>query len=406
MKGKRITNNKNLGKDAFDHAIVIGSSIAGLTAAHILTNHFAQVTVIERDHLPDNSEFRHGVPQARHAHTLKPRGQMILEKQFPGLSAELVAKGAISINPKREIAYFESGGWHSPSYPSTVKTAASSRPLLDSTIYHRLAESSHVNFLQKHEVTGLSFDERQGVVTGVRLHNRVEPQAKDSELQANLVVDASGRGSHAPQWLESLGYAPPQESVINAFPGYETRIYRQPHHFNHDWKSLYIMPEPPHNTRGGVIIPIEDDRWYVSLVGMAHDYPPGDEEGFMAFARSLPSQQLYEAIKDAEPLSKPYGFRNTEDRLRHYDKLSRYLEGFLVFGDAVYTLNPIYALGMTLATMGSLVLDRCIQAVRAASDITGLAQTFQKQLSKIVMGSWKMVTKEDLRWPNAEVALI
>ena len=172
---------------------------------------------------------------------------------------------------------------------------------------------------------------------------------------------------------------------------------------------MYILPEPPHSTRGGVIIPIEGDRWYVSLIGMDHDYPPNDDEGFLAFARSLPSQQLYEAIKDAEPLSKPYGFRHTEDRLRHYDRLSRYLEGFLVFGDAVYTLNPIYALGMTVATMGSLVLDRTLQAQRnqrTAGDITGLAQTFQKQLGKVVMGPWKMVTKQDQRWPNAETNIL
>ena len=193
MNRKYTSNSKNTDKSAFDNAVVIGSSIAGLTAARVLTNHFAQVTVIERDHLPDNAEFRSGVPQARHAHTLKPRGQMILERLFPGLSDELVAKGAVSINPKSEIAYYESGTWRAPYYRSAIKSTAASRPLLDSTIYHRLADHPKVNFIQEHEVAGLSVDERRGAVTGVLLHNRHQAHAENRELAANLVVDASGR---------------------------------------------------------------------------------------------------------------------------------------------------------------------------------------------------------------------
>jgi 2-polyprenyl-6-methoxyphenol hydroxylase-like FAD-dependent oxidoreductase len=139
---------------------------------------------------------------------------------------------------------------------------------------------------------------------------------------------------------------------------------------------------------------------------MARDYPATDEQGFLDFARSLPTSRLYEAIKDAEPLSKPCGFRRTEHRVRHFDRLPRYLEGFLVAGDAAYALNPVYAQGMTAAAMGSLALDHALkqQQIKAGSDLTGLAKSFQKQLSKAVAATWAMGTREDQRWPATEVA--
>jgi 2-polyprenyl-6-methoxyphenol hydroxylase-like FAD-dependent oxidoreductase len=406
MNTKPVMSDNQESGTPFGHAVVIGSSIAGLTIARVLTDHFARVTIIERDRLPDTPDFRRSVPQARHAHTLPLRGQMILEQQFPGLTAELVANGAISINGGSEMAFFIAGGWHEVSHPSAVVYMTSSRPLLETTIYRRLAKNPRVHIIQEHEVVGLQVDERGERVTGVRLRDRHAAHADETELLADLVVDASGRDSRAPQWLESLGYPTPQEETVNAFAGYATRIYQRPTGFNAGWKTLYIRPTPPNGTRGGIILPIEGDRWHVTLVGMAHDYPPTDEEGFLAFARSLPSQELYEAIKEARPLTKPYGYRRSESRLRHYEKLPRYLEGFLVSGDAVYTLNPVYAQGMTAAAMASLALDRSLQAQRrwpGAGNLTGLAREFQQQLSRVEAEPWRMVTSQDRHWPTTEV---
>jgi len=220
-------------------------------------------------------------------------------------------------------------------------------------------------------------------------------------------VDASGRDSQTPHWLADLGYTPPQETTIHAFAGYASRLYRRPAEAGAPWKTLYIRPAPTSSTRGGVIIPIEGDRWHVTLAGMGGDYPPTDEQGFLDFARSLPSSRLYEAIQEAEPLTKPYGYRRGENRMRHYESLPRYLEGFLAYGDSVSTLNPVYGLGMTAAALGSLALQHSLQTQRrmqAAGDLTGLAQSFQRQLSRAVASTWHMVTREDRRWPATETA--
>jgi flavin-dependent dehydrogenase len=255
-------------------------------------------------------------------------------------------------------------------------------------------------------VIGLSVDQNGQQVTGVRLRGRPGLPAPQTNLAADLVVDASGRDSLAPHWLAGLGYAPPQETTVNAFVGYASRLYRRPADWNERWRTLYVRPTPAHSTRGGVIIPIEGDRWHVTLIGMAGDYPPLSEEGFLAFARSLPTPQFYEAISAAEPLTQPCGYRRTENRLRHYERLPRYLEGFLVGGDAAYTLNPVHALGMTAAVTGSLALNESLKAQRDRQqdgDLTGLAAIFSKQLSQAMADLWQTTTTQDRRWPRVEI---
>jgi flavin-dependent dehydrogenase len=124
----------------------------------------------------------------------------------------------------------------------------------------------------------------------------------------------------------------------------------------------------------------------------------------MAFARSLPSPRFYEALQGAEPLTEPYGFRKAENRLRHYDRLPAYLENFLLAGDAVYALNPVYGQGMTVAAMGSKTLAACLERQRRRRDVdlTGLAREFQKQLGKVVAAPWQLATGEDRRWPGTD----
>lgn len=388
----------------YNHAIVIGGSIAGLTTARVLTDHFDRVTVIERDRPTDATEFRKGAPQARHPHALLARGQQILEQQFPGLVAELVAAGAVPMDMGRDFTFFVDGAWCQP-YESHIMSTACSRPLLENTIYQRLAAHPKVTFMHEQEVMGLYVDPKKTRVTGVQIRARGIPDATIREIPADLVIDASGRDSHAPQWLASLGYTPPAETMVNAFPGYATRVFKRPANAPTTWKTLYIMAMAPNHSRGAVIMPMEGDRWMVCLVGMAGDYPPTDEAGFWAFMRSLPSSRIYDAVKDAEPLTAPYGYRRAENRMRYYENLPRYLEGFLVSGDAVYAFNPVYGQGMTVAAMASLTLDECLTRQRqqqGEQTLAGLAKQFQTKLASVIAGPWQMATGQDVLWPVCE----
>ncbi len=388
------------------HAIIIGSSIAGLGAAKTLANYMDQVTIIERDNPTYDQDFRSGVPQARHAHTLMPQGQDVLEKLFPGLMAELINNGAVPVNIEQEVAFFHAGAWRIPQQKGREPSISCSRPMLEEAIYRRVTALPNVAIMRGYRATGLVADASGQQVAGVRLRSGRGAEAKELVKKAHLIVDASGRRSQAPKWLASLNFMPPEEWRINAFVGYATRIYQQPANFATDWKRLYVRPTPPNNTRGGVILPEENGRWIVTLVGIAGDYPPTDEAGFLAFARSLPTPQLYQVIKDAVPLSDPFGFRRTENRMRRYDKLPRYLEGFLVVGDAVCALNPVYAQGMTAAITGSHVLEATLNRYRAnlaVGNVTGLAASFQKDLRKGLDDLWSQSTGKDWDWPMTEV---
>jgi flavin-dependent dehydrogenase len=199
---------------------------------------------------------------------------------------------------------------------------------------------------------------------------------------------------------------PADELTVNAFVGYSTRVYQKPVDCDDDWKALYIRPTLKTGTRGGMIIPVEGNRWFVALLGANHDYPPADEAGFMEFARSLPTPSLFEAIQTARPLTKPIGYRRTDSRLRRYDQLPRYLEGWLVMGDAFCVLNPVHAQGITAAAIESRALNESLQAHfdhPTADNVAGLAAAFHERLHKSSAGRWITRGEAARRWPPAEV---
>jgi flavin-dependent dehydrogenase len=221
-------------------------------------------------------------------------------------------------------------------------------------------------------------------------------------LPAALVVDASGRESRAPDWLRALGYAAPAETTINALLGYASRWYRQPDAAGQDWQGLLINPQAPHQPRSGVIYPIEGQRWIVTLIGTAGNYPPTDDAAFLDFARALDHPALYEAIATAEPLTPIAGYRRTENRLRHYEQLARMPDGFVALGDAVCAFNPVYGQGMTVAAVGAETLDDVLREhpARAATGEGGRTAGFQRRLSRATATAWLMASGTDLNWPT------
>jgi 2-polyprenyl-6-methoxyphenol hydroxylase-like FAD-dependent oxidoreductase len=223
-------------------------------------------------------------------------------------------------------------------------------------------------------------------------------------MNATLVVDASGRHSKSAQWLESLGYPVPEQTIINSFLGYASRFYEPPPGFKPTWKALYIQIAAPHHLRGGVILPTEGNRWIVTLGGMGKQYPPTDEEGFLEYARSLRSPLLYEAIKEARPLTPIVGYRGTENHLRHYERLARRPDNFVLLGDAVCAFNPVYGQGMTTATLGAIALGTTLteHSRKHPRDLTCLAERFQKKLARSNEVPWLVATGEDFRCPITE----
>ena len=384
-----------------DHAVVVGGSIAGLLSARVLIDSFEKVTIIETDQLPEKPDIRKGVPQSVQPHVLFTRGYRILEELFPGIGAELTAEGALTIDWAREFHHFEKARWSASGEPSDIVSFTCSRPLLEWVIRRRLSDFSKVRFVEKYRVTGLLCAPDKTRVSGVYL--RSIGGASEDELQASLVVDASGRRSQAPHWLESLGFTPPPETVVNPFLGYATRRYREPKGFEADWKVMLISHSPPHGTRLGYLAKIEDGEWIATLGGYGHDFPPLDDLGFLEFARSLPSPKFYEAISGAESVSPIYAHRATANRMRHYEKVML-PKGFVALGDAVCALCPVYGQGMTVSAISAIVLRDWLNQAHspqfANSDL--IPSRFQKSLAKSNSLHWALATGQDSRFPTTQ----
>jgi 2-polyprenyl-6-methoxyphenol hydroxylase-like FAD-dependent oxidoreductase len=381
------------------HAVVIGGSISGLLAVQALSRHFERVTLVERDHFPDVPEARKGVPQARHAHVLLWRGQQVLEAFFPGLQEELGQLGAPQIDWLRDGRWYSYACW-APRFNSEYITHPCSRDLLEWAIRRRVSALKQVEFMQGCEVNGLLVDPGESLVTGVRLRPRRTEADAEQDVQADLVVDASGRNSELPGWLQSMGYAAVPEEHINSFLGYASRVYRRPAQQQAEWMNILVRGTPPANKRGGVIQAIEDERWMVTLAGAGRDYPPTDEQGFLDFARSLPLPDLYQAICQAEPLSGISGYRRTENCWRHFERLPRWPERLVALGDAVCAFNPIYGQGMTAAALGAAALDECLR--NGTLEQPGFARRYQKKLAGVLQNPWLLATGEDFRYKETE----
>jgi 2-polyprenyl-6-methoxyphenol hydroxylase-like FAD-dependent oxidoreductase len=385
-----------------EHAAVIGGSLAGLLAARVLSDHFDRVTVLERDRYPAEPGPRKGVPQARHLHVLLVRGQTILERLFPGIRDDLIARGVSLIDAARDLAWLTPVG-SGPRFDCGLRYVACSRDLIDWAVHRRVAKLANVTICEEVDVTGLVLSADGRAIGGLTLRPRDAAADRGPEqLSADLVVDTGGRSTRTPQWLEAAGYPAPAETVVNAFLGYASRFYRRPAGLKLNWQGFYVQSAPPSRTRAGVIFPIEGDRWLVTIGRGGRDHPPTDEAEFLAFARSLPTPAFAEAVAAAEPLSPVVGHRNTENRLRHYERLSSRPEQLLVTGDAACAFNSVYGQGMTTAALGAEVLDRRLNDGRPSDDLTGLAGRFQLALARSNVVPWLLSTSEDYRLPTTE----
>jgi len=385
-----------------NHAIVLGGSLAGLLAARVLADHFEKVTLIERDTYTETTETRRGIPQANHVHALLLRGRQILEQLFPGLQDEMIAAGAPLVDMAHDIAWLTPAGW-GVRFPSELKVLTFTRPMLDLHVRKRLIKDTRITILDNTKVVALERQTNQDRLTGVL----VADQHSDSDrvvgrsLTADLVVDTTGRGSVAPKWLNDIGYAKPEESIVDGHLAYASRLFKIPDESLVNWVCAIVQRAPPDRKRGGLVFCVEGNRWLVTLIGSGSDSPPADDAGFLEFARGLRSPVIYNAIKNAEAVSAVITHRGTQNRLRHFERVKRLPENFVLLGDSVCAFNPVYGQGMTVAALGVVELDKSLRELKKRN-FSGLSLKFQKRLARLNKAPWMMATSEDYRYRGTE----
>lgn len=374
-----------------DRAVVLGGSIAGLLGARVLADHFAEVLVIDRDSLGPEAAPRRGTPQARHLHGLLARGHQVLEELFPGLTTELVAGGS-PMGDMLDNTRVCFGGHRFRQGASGLTALCVSRPTLEAAVRRRVVALPEVRLLGQRDVVGLIASRDNRRVVGARVIGRADGSAEE-QLPADVVVDATGRGSRLPIWLESLGYAPPQQERVRIGVGYASCHYRlRPQALGTDL--VAISAPTPQRPRGGGLSLLEDGRCLVTLMGVLGDHPPTDPEGFARFAADLALPDVHDILQDAEPLDEPVAYRYPASVRNRYDRLARFPDGLAVLGDAVCTLNPIYGQGMTVAALEAAALRLHLANAQP--------RNHRRDVGRISGVAWALALGADLSFPEVE----
>ena len=382
-----------------DHAVVIGGGVGGLLAARVLTEAFDRVTIVERDHLQAQMEDRRGVPQGRHVHGLQARGVEIFDELFPGLVAEAEAEGG-SVGTDLSRCHFAPGGrlLSQTSWPMAPVLFVS-RPFLESAVRRRVTSHPRVAVSDGTVVTGLLHGAPTGGAAASVLGVRVAGVAADSEdrpLEADLVVDASGRSGRSSSWLPQLGYHKPEEERVTVRIRYASQPLRlPPAEYPCD---MVIEGRSPRRPLGMAFFACERDRWTFTLMGTDTTPPPSTREGMLAAIPDLAPRWVVDAVAAAEPLGPVSLHHFPASVRRRYDRLSEFPPGLLVFGDAICSFNPVYGQGMSVAAEQAVAL----RAQLAEGSDHDLAARFFQACARPIGAAWRLAVGSDMAMPGVE----
>jgi len=366
-----------------------------MLAARVAAEHYRTVTVVDRDMPPEQPAHRRGVPQACHGHVLQAGGVAVVDELFPGILAELVADGAPTWGDgDLSRVILEYGGHRflpSGQMPNPVTAYMPSRPFLDWHVMKRLSAISNVTVLGGHDVVDVTSSEDHRRVTGVLVARRDAAEA--AVLGADLVIDASGRGSRAPLFLEGLGYDRPREDELVINLAYTSQWLRIPPGAIRQ-HMVALFPKPGEATTVA-LLNHENDTWLMTVGVMAGAESARDYADMVAIARRRAPRHILEVLEAAEPVGDAAHYRTPSSRWRRYDEMLRRPDGFVVIGDAVCSFNPIYGQGMTVAALEALALRRCLR-----KGDTDLPQRFFRTAAKTVRVAWRNAVGADLSLPE------
>ena len=379
-------------------AVVVGAGMAGLPAARALADFFEHVVVLERDTLPLDVSDRTGTPQVRHTHALLSGGQRALSDLFPGFEEDLAAAGAVLLRAGLDLRLERPGFDPFPDRDLGLTAYAMSRPLLEFAVRRRVEQHANIAIREHCRACDLVASPDGAKISGIRFENS---GGRGETLSADIVVDASGRGNLTFGFLEALARPRPEETNIGVDITYATAVFAAPDRAPSGWKAVATFASPAEGGLGGIMLPLEQNRWIVTLVGRHGENPPGDREGFVAYAQRLRTPTIYNAIKEAEPLVAIARFGFPASTRRDFDRLEGFPQGLLPFGDAICRFNPVYGQGMSVAAQEACLLRQLLQQHAGEPDaLAGLAPAFFTESATLIETPWTLAAIPDFAHPE------
>jgi 2-polyprenyl-6-methoxyphenol hydroxylase-like FAD-dependent oxidoreductase len=378
-----------------ERAVVVGAGMGGLSAARVLADYFDEVIILDRDELPDDAAPRPGVPQGKHPHALLGGGLKALENLFPGFGHELMRAGAEPMNPGFDMLYEIPGQDVWPRINLSWPTYSMSRPLIERTLRRQVERIRNIKVRPGCRVLNIVSDAQVLAATGIRYET---PGGNRKTLEADLIVDASGNGSLTVEFLKATDRRPLAETRIGVNTRYASALFERVE-IGIDYKGVFTFPDAPEHSRWGLILPAENNRYQVLLIGRGNDIPPIDGDEFMSYAQELPTLTFYNAIKNAKRLTGISSVSFPESRWRHFAQVPDFPNGLLPMGDAICRLNPVYGQGMTVALQEA---DLLFDLLRTSDEnsLATLAPTFLAKAEVLIAAPWAMSAVPDFVYPD------
>lgn len=375
------------------NVVIVGASVAGSLVARVLSDHFDNVVLIDKDRMPIAPSPRRYVPQERHLHLVLQRGQLIIEKLYPGFWQECQRRGACYVDVSKDIRWLQGKLWRGR-WSTGIGVYHCSRTLVEWLIRQRTRSLKNVEIMDSCTLKRISFNSKTNSVEGIWID---KGDGFWEQLSADLVIDATGQGTQTPKWLKDTGIGTVSTEFVNSNVGYVTRTYRRDPAYSNQWKALLITPGPPTDRRIAVICPIEPGLWLVTAGGRLGAFPKADPSEFLAFLKALPVPDAYEAIRHAKPLSQPERYVMRSSIRRRYDLINNWPTNFLVVGDAVCSINPAFSQGISICAMQAEILG-----MEVGQWLVGNveASEIQRTIFESTQQPWKQSASADQLYPE------
>lgn len=354
--------------------------MAGLLAARVLTEYADEVVLVDRDELPTHPASRRCVPQASHAHLMQPRGLRVLEGLLPGLAAGLQDAGAVPLDDLSQMSFAAFGRLFTRTPHPRQLILLLTRDRLEHEVRSRVRALDRIVVEDGTQVVGMA---RAGsVVTGVRLQG----DAGTAVLEADLVVDASGRSSRLDRMLAELDLPAPTEKRQQI----DVRYVSQPLAIAEDEipERLVVRGPKPGCRRAFYLFAYESGLRMCTVMGYGTDAPSPDRDGLLGYAEEIAPAAVAEVVRHAEQLGPVTSYRVPADRRRLLQGVLP--RGLIVMGDSLCSFNPIYAQGMTVAACQAVALDRALGAGKA-----GIERRYLAAADRLVDQAWELAVPSD-----------